>query len=294
MPVIGWLHTGSPARYAHIIRAFQQGLKQAGYIESQNVAIEYRWADGNFDRLPLIATDLVRGHEVRVLAAVGGDPAALAAKAATTTIPIVFVGGLDPVKLGLVSSLNRPGANITGIVLLSSPLLAKQLQLLGELVPAARTIALLVNPNNSNTEQRLEEMREAARVVDRELLVVTASGELDFELAFATIRQRAGREVVPGLRRLAVMVNVSNPASVLEMGDVQAAARTFGFEVATSEIRRVEDIATALDRLKGRADALYVCADPLVNANRVRINTLALGVRLPTMHSYRELSKREV
>jgi putative ABC transport system substrate-binding protein len=159
---------------------------------------------------------------------------------------------------------------------------------LGELVPAARTIALLVNPNNSNTEQRLEEMREAARVVDRELLVVTASGEHDFELAFATIRQRAGREVVPGLRRLAVMVNVSNLASVLEMGDVQAAARTFGFEVATSEIRRVEDIATALDRLKGRADALYVCADPFVNANRVRINTLALGVRLPTMHSYRE------
>src|ERR1700731_461267 len=153
-PVIGWLHSGSFARYGHVVTAFQQGLKQAGYIEGQNVAIEYRWADGHFDRLPALAADLARRHEVRVLAALGGDPAAFAAKAATTIIPIVFVGGLDPVKLGLVSSLNRPGANVTGVTLLSSPLLGKQLQLLGELVPAASTIALLVNPNNSNTEQR--------------------------------------------------------------------------------------------------------------------------------------------
>jgi putative tryptophan/tyrosine transport system substrate-binding protein len=196
-PVIGWLHTGSFARYEHMVRAFQQGLKQAGYIEGQNVAIEYRWADGNFDRLPTIAAELVRRNDVRVVAALGGDPAALAAKAATTTIPIVFVGGLDPVKLGLVSSLNRPGANITGIVLLSSPLLAKQLQLLGELVPAARTIALLVNPNNSNTEQRLEEMRDAARAVDRDLLVATARSQHELELAFATIIQKAGALVVP-------------------------------------------------------------------------------------------------
>ena len=196
-PMIGWLHTGSFARYAHIVKAFQQGLKQAGYVEGQNVAIEYRWADGNFDRLPTIAADLVRRNEVRVLVALGGDPAALAAKDATTTIPIVFVGGGDPVKLGLVSSLNRPGANITGIVLLSSPLLAKQLQFLGELVPEVRTIALLVNPNNSNTEQRLEEMREAARVVDRELVVASVWSEHELELAFATITQRAGALVVP-------------------------------------------------------------------------------------------------
>jgi putative tryptophan/tyrosine transport system substrate-binding protein len=166
-------------------------------VEGQNVAIEYRWADGDFDRLPAAAVDLVRRHDVRVLAALGGDATALTAKAATTAIPIVFVGGSDPVKLGLVSSLNRPGANITGVVLLSSPLLAKQLQLLGELVPAAGTIALLVNPNNPNTENRLEEIREAARAVGRELLVATAKGENEFELAFATIRQRAGALVVP-------------------------------------------------------------------------------------------------
>ena len=196
-PVIGWLHSGSFARYGHLVTAFQQGLKQAGYIEGQNVAIEYRWADGHFDRLPTLATDLARRHEVRVLAALGGDPSALAAKAATTTIPIVFVGGTDPVKLGLVSSLNRPGANVTGVVLLSSPLLGKQLQILGELVPAAGTIALLVNPNNSTTERRLEEMQEAARAVGRELLVTAAKSEDEFELAFAKIRQRAGALVVP-------------------------------------------------------------------------------------------------
>ena len=196
-PVIGLLHSGSFARYAHLVTAFQQGLKQVGYIEGQNLAIEYRWADGHFDRLPALAADLVRRHEVRVLAALGGDPVALTAKAATTTIPIVFVSGFDPVKLGLVSSLSRPGANITGVVLLSSPLLAKQLQLLGELVPAAGAIALLVNPNNPNTENRLKEMQEAARAVGRELLVVTAKSEDEFELVFATIRQRASALVVP-------------------------------------------------------------------------------------------------
>ena len=196
-PVIGLLHSGSFARYAHLVTAFQQGLKQVGYIEGQNLAIEYRWADGHFDQLPALAADLVRRHEVRVLAALGGDPVALTAKAATTTIPIVFVSGFDPVKLGLVSSLSRPGANITGVVLLSSPLLAKQLQLLGELVPAAGAIALLVNPNNPNTENRLKEMQEAARAVGRELLVVTAKSEDEFELVFATIRQRASALVVP-------------------------------------------------------------------------------------------------
>jgi putative ABC transport system substrate-binding protein len=196
-PVIGLLHSSSFARYEHLVTAFQQGLKQAGYIEGQNIAIEYRWADGHFDRLPALAADLVRRHEVRVLAALGGDPAAFAAKAATKAIPIVFVGGLDPVKLGLVASLNRPGANITGVVLLSSSLLAKQLQLLGELVPEAKIIALLVNPNNPNTEDRLEEMREVARVVGRELLVAAAKSEDEFELAFATMRQRAGALVIP-------------------------------------------------------------------------------------------------
>jgi putative tryptophan/tyrosine transport system substrate-binding protein len=196
MPVIGFLHSGLSAQYAHPVTAFLQGLKEIVYVEGQNVTIEYRWAEGHFDQLPSLADDLVRRH-VAVFAAIGGDPTALAAIAATTTIPIVFVTGTDPVKLGLVSSLNRPGANITGVALLLSPLQAKQLQLLSELVPAAGTIALLVNPNNPNIEIRMKDMREAARAVDRELFVATTSSEDELESAFASIRQRTGALVVP-------------------------------------------------------------------------------------------------
>jgi putative ABC transport system substrate-binding protein len=195
-PVIGFLHPGSSAQYMHLVTAFLQGLKEAGYGDGQNVVIEYRWADGHFERLPAFAADLVRRREVAAIA-VWGDPAALVAKAATATIPTVFLSGTDPVKLGLVSSLNRPGANITGVAVLSSSLLPKQLQLLVELVPTAGTIALLINPANPNTEIRMEEMRDAARAVGRELFVARVTSEDEFESAFETIRQRAGALVVP-------------------------------------------------------------------------------------------------
>jgi putative tryptophan/tyrosine transport system substrate-binding protein len=196
LPVIGFLHGGSSAQSADLVTAFQQGLKEAGYAEGQNVVIEYRWADGHFERLPGLAADLVRRPEVAAIAT-WADPAAVAAKAATTRIPTVFMSGTDPVKLGLVSSLNKPGANITGVALLSSSLVPKQLQLLVELVPTAGTIGLLINPNNANTEIRLEEMREAARAVARELFVATVSSGDELELAFVTTQQRAGALVVP-------------------------------------------------------------------------------------------------
>jgi putative ABC transport system substrate-binding protein len=196
-PVIGVLHGGSSAQYADLVTVFQQGLKEAGYAEGQNVATEYRWADGHYDRLPALAAELLQLPGVAVLAALGGDPAAVAAKATVVTIPIVFMSATDPVKLGLVSSLNKPGANITGLAMLSSSLVPKQLQLLVELVPTAGTIGLLINPNNPNTGIRREEMREAAHAVARELFVATVGSADELESAFATIRQRAGALVVP-------------------------------------------------------------------------------------------------
>jgi putative ABC transport system substrate-binding protein len=196
MPVIGFLHSASPDGYAsYYLAGFRQGLKEAGYVEGQNVAIEYRWAEGQYDRLPALVADLINRQVM--IAATGGDPSALAAKAATATIPIVFNSGSDPVKLGLVAGLNRPGGNATGVSLLAFTLIAKQLELLCELVPTAATVAFLVNSNNSNTVNRTTEMQETARAVGRQLYVVTAGTEADLEAAFAAVQRNAGALFVP-------------------------------------------------------------------------------------------------
>jgi len=196
MPVIGFLHPASPVPMGYLVAGFRQGLKEAGYVEGQNVAIEYRWAEGQFDRLPALAADLVN-REVIVIASLGGDPSALAAKAATASIPIVFNSGTDPVKLGLVTSLNRPGGNVTGVSVLASILLAKQLEMLHELVPSAATISFLVNPQNPNTEERKREMQEAVRAIGGQLHVATVRTDAEFEPAFATVQQHAGALLVP-------------------------------------------------------------------------------------------------
>jgi putative ABC transport system substrate-binding protein len=194
MPVIGVLTPTSPNPFAPLIGAFRQGLSEAGYIEGQNVAIEYRWAEGNYDRLPALAADLV-GRKVDLIMA-NSPPAALAAKSATSTIPIVFRGGPDPVGDGLVVSLARPGGNLTGVSL-ADDLTAKRLELLSELVPRARVIALLVNPNNPNAERVIRDVQKAARTKGLQLHVLKAGSESEIDTAFASLVQlHAGALVV--------------------------------------------------------------------------------------------------
>ena len=222
LPTIGFLGA-TPSTESQRVAAFVQRLRELAWIDGRNLAIEYRWAEGRDERYTEIIAEFIR-IKVDVIVTVGTSPT-LAAKRATTTIPIVFAAAGDPVGTGRVASLARPGGNVTGLSNQVGDLGGKKLELL--------------------------------------------------------------REVVPSLRRLAILANVSNPAVALEVGEVQAAARTFGLEVARSQIRRADDIASAFDALKGRADALYVCADPLVNTHRISVNSLALAARLPTMHSFR-------
>jgi putative ABC transport system substrate-binding protein len=186
MPVIGFLNSASPEPYAPFTAAFRQGLGEAGYVEGQNVAIEYRWAEDQYDRLPTLAADLVR-RQVTVI--VANNPSALAAKVATATIPIVFTSSADPVRLGLVASLNRPGGNVTGISQLTSALVPKRLELLRELVPTIATIAVLVNSNNPNTEPQLLELRAAVRPLSLQLHILNARTEREIDTAFATLVQ---------------------------------------------------------------------------------------------------------
>jgi len=224
LPTIGFLGSSTFSAMSEWIAAFAQRLRERGWIEGRTVAIEYRWAEGRAERAAEIAAEFVR-LKVDVIV-IYATPPTLAAKQATSAIPIVFAAAGDPLGAGLVVSLARPGGNVTGLSLQSTDLVGKRLELL--------------------------------------------------------------REVVPGLRRLAIVANVGNPFAVLEMTEVQAAVHTLGLEVDTLEIRGAQDVVPAFEALTGRAEALYVVTDPLVITNRARIRTLALGERLPTIYSSRE------
>ena len=190
LPVIGFINSASPSPFAHLVAAMRHGLGEAGYVEGKDVAIEYRWANGQYDRLPALAADLV-ARKVTVIVSTGGDPPALAAKAATTTIPIVFATGSDPVAVGLVAGLSRPGGNLTGVTVLTSTLEAKRMGLLRELVPKAEKIGILINPNYPLAAAYLRDAQEAAVQLGVGLVAVNASAENDFEPAFASLMQQS-------------------------------------------------------------------------------------------------------
>jgi putative ABC transport system substrate-binding protein len=224
VPIIGWLGESTAAGQRLWVAAFGQRLRELGWVEGRNVAIEYRWAEGHNERFPDLVAELVRLKVDVILTQ--GTPAVLAAKQATSDIPVVFSIAGNPVVAGLVASLARPDGNVTGLTNLTVDLAGKRLELL--------------------------------------------------------------REVAPGLRRLAILANVGNPSVLLDADGVREAARTLGLEVTISEIRRAEDIAPAIEALKGWAEGLYVAGDPLVTTNRNRIAILAVGARLPTTWANRE------
>jgi putative tryptophan/tyrosine transport system substrate-binding protein len=224
LPTIGFLGSSTPSAMGQWVAAFVQRLRDLGWIEGRTVAIEYRWAEGRSERAAEIAAEFVRLN-VDVIVTYA-SVAVLAAKQATSVIPIVFAAATDAVRAGLVASLARPGGNVTGLSLLQTDAAGKRLELL--------------------------------------------------------------REFVPGLRHLAILANVSAPGSLLEMREVQAAARTIGLEATTLEIQRAQDIVPRFDTLNDRAEALYVCTDPLIISNRARIHTLTIGARLPTIYNSRE------
>ena len=224
LPTIGFLGSATLLVESQRVAAFVQRLRQLGWIENRNVAIEYRWAEGRIERFTELAAEFARLKVDLIVAAT--TPAVIAAKQATSVIPIVIATANDPVATGLVASLARPGGNVTGLSNQMADTAAKRLELL--------------------------------------------------------------REVVPGLRRLAILGNVGNPGAVLDTREAQAAASAVGLKATTFEIRRAEEIAPLFEALKGRGDALYFASDPLMNTNRTRISTLALGARLPTMHGVRD------
>jgi putative ABC transport system substrate-binding protein len=242
MPVIGFLNAASPGPLRQQVAAFLGGLKESGYVEGQNVAVEYRWAEGQYDRLPALVADLVR-QQVTVIVSGGGAPAVLAAKAATTTIPIVFSLGADPIGLGLVASLNRPGGNITGVYQFTSGLEAKRLGLLHEMVPKATSVAVLINSNFADAENQLRDVQEAAARLGVQLVVLRANTESDFDAAFSTlVHQRAGALLVCGspffnIRREQLVVLAARHAvpAIFEWRDFAAAGGLMSYGTSLAD-----------------------------------------------------------
>jgi putative ABC transport system substrate-binding protein len=289
MPVIGFLSGTSPSANVPFVAAFRQGLSETGYVEGQNVAIEYRWAEGHYDRLPALAADLV-GRKVDVIATSGGGlNAVFAAKSATSTIPIVSAFGDDPVATGLVTSLARPGGNLTGVSWLVDELTPKRLELLSELVPQARVIALLVNPNFAGTERIIRDMQEAARAKGLQLPILKAGTESEIDAAFASLVQlHAGALVVQadpffGSRREQIVALASRHAvpAIYGVREFAAAGGLISYGASVTAVYR--QLGTYAGKiLKGAKPADLPVEQPTRFELVVNLNTAkTLGLTIP-------------
>jgi putative ABC transport system substrate-binding protein len=286
-PVIGFLSSGSAALFADRLRAFRQGLMQAGFVEGRNVGFEYRWADNELDRLPELAADLV-SHKVSVIFTSGGPSPALAAKAATTSIPIVFTLGVDPVATGLVASLNRPGGNLTGFTTRNVEVGKKKLEVIHEVMPAA-PIALLVNPTNSSTEAQVRDAQAAARFLGLDLQILRASSEHEFDVVFANLRQpRAwGLSIAADpffsghIEQLAALTLRYGVPAIHQFREFAAAGGLMSYGARTMEFSRVAGVYTGRI-LKGEKPADL----PVQQSTEVELvinmkTANALGLRFP-------------
>jgi putative ABC transport system substrate-binding protein len=289
MPVIGYLSGASPGPYAPFVAAFHRGLTETGYVEEQNVAIEYRWAEGRYDRMPALAADLV-GRAVDVIAA-GGDTAVLAAKSATSTIPIVFFSGSDPADRGLVASLARPGGNVTGVTFMTGELMPKRLEMLTELVPQARVIALLVNSNKQGDEPIMRDVQEAARAKGVQLRILKAGTDSEIDAAFASLVQlHAGGLVVSpdaffGSRRDQLVALASRHAvpAIYEWREFAAAGGLISYGASLTDTWRQVGIYAG-KILKGAKPADLPVQRPTIFELVINLKTAkALGLTVPPL-----------
>jgi len=287
-PAIGFLSSGSPAADAYLVTAFRQGLKEIGYADGQNVAIEYRWAEGQYERLSALTADLVH-RQVSVIAAMGGNASAQAARTATSTIPIVVTVGSDPVTLGLVASFSRPGGNVTGVSLLSEALEAKRLELLRDLVPKAGVIAMLANLNNPSADFQLKDAIGAARAIGWQLHVLNANSETDLDVAFATLVQQHADALMVGsdaffLSRRDQIVALAARAAVpaiYELGEFAAVGGLISYGPSFADAYRQAGNYTALI-LKGAKPADL----PVIQSTKLELvvnlkTAKALGLTIP-------------
>jgi ABC-type uncharacterized transport system substrate-binding protein len=287
MPVVGFLHYASPDTYAHVLEAFRRGLKEAGYVEGQNVVIEYRWAEGHYDRLLALAEDLVR-RQVTVITA-GGTLAAQVAKRATATIPIVFTSGADPVASGLVASISRPEANLTGSSAISSVITVKRLELTRDLLPRARAVAMVINPNFPGADAQIAEMESAGRLIGMQIWRVNAGSEREIDTAFVTISERRVDAFVVGAdgyfitrrHQFADLAARYAIPGVYPFSDFVRAGGLISYGTSVSEDYRQAGIYTGRI-LKGAKPADLPVMQPTVFEMVINLKTAkALGVAVP-------------